>query len=676
MKVHQKIFFVSIFFFLIQKSFFSQSSRLEEAMYYFESKEFEKAYPIFDDLSYKNPKNIDFKLKLGICCLNLPEKKSRAIEIFEQIKKDTKSPDASYYLGKAYHINYKFEEAIAQLEEFLGSIKKAKKEDEEIINDAKRTITHCKNGIFIRNNNIRADIKNLGDPINSPDDEYVPSITTDEYMMFFTYRGEKSLGGKLNTELQPDPMGQYGEDIWVSYRIKDSAWTPPARLEGINTKGNDACISVSPDGSQLFIFKSDAKNEGDIYVSRLSGTSYSQPQKLNNNINSDKWEGSCSISADGKELYFASEREGGQGGRDIWMSRWENGDWGPAVNLGPTINTPYDDDAPFIHPDGITLFFSSKGHTSIGGYDIMYTIKKDGAWIEPRSMGIPLNTTEDDRYYVINSSGTRGYFSSNRSGSGGKGKHDIYTVTPGILGEKPVLALLKGVVYGNDKPIEAKLKIIRLKDNTEVFSITSNNTTGKYLISLSPGNIYRIEVTADGFDPVSEDIDIETLKEYLEKEKDFYLYPPGYAPTTPVVEKTEKPEKTSEPCNPGSIPDFTPLKGKSLNNPEVYRQLLEMAGNYCSSKIIFKVQIAAYRFPQNYKYDHLIEFGKPEIVEYPDGITRFTQRRFNTINEAEKFRQQVIAKGQTDAWIVAFVDGIRYTLEELILKDFFGKSIN
>jgi len=131
---------------------------------------------------------------------------------------------------------------------------------------------------------------------------------------------------------------------------------------------------------------------------------------LNANINSEFWEGSCSISSDGRYLYFASERLGGLGGKDLYVSEKVNGDWGPAVNLGPEINTPYNEDAPFIHPDGITLFFSSEGHKSIGGYDIMYSIRKDNSWIEPLSMGIPLNTTEDDRYYVINAKGDVGYF--------------------------------------------------------------------------------------------------------------------------------------------------------------------------------------------------------------------------------------------------------------------------
>jgi hypothetical protein len=135
------------------------------------------------------------------------------------------------------------------------------------------------------------------------------------------------------------------------------------------------------------------------------------------------------------------------GGRDLYVSERVNGDWGPrSKSRSHQSILQYNEDAPFIHPDGITLFFSSQGHKSIGGYDIMYSIKKDNSWIEPLSMGIPLNTTEDDRYYVINAKGDVGYFSSNRGGAGGKGQQDIYTVTPGMLGEKPILALLKGSV--------------------------------------------------------------------------------------------------------------------------------------------------------------------------------------------------------------------------------------
>jgi hypothetical protein len=293
-------------------------------------------------------------------------------------------------------------------------------------------------------------------------------------------------------------------------------------------------------------------------------------------------------------------------------------------------------------------------------------------------MGLPLNTTEDDRYYVINSDGSTGYFSSNRSG--GIGNQDIYKVQPGILGEKPVIALLKGVVYGNDKPVQAKIEVLKIVQKENIGPFESNEITGKYIMPLSPGSIYRIKVTAPNFDPIEEDMDFENLNAYVEQNKDFYLYNAGKTPSDTIkvaTTTTTASNNSNSPCNGGSpLPDFTPIKGKSLNDPSVYGQLLSMAGNYCNSGLIFKVQIAAYRKPQNYNYSHLSEFGKPDVKDYPDGITRFTQLEFSTIKEAEVQRQKSIAKGQKDAWIVAFVNGKRYTLEELIQLDFLGKSIN
>jgi hypothetical protein len=418
------------------------------------------------------------------------------------------------------------------------------------------------------------------------------------------------------------------------------------------------------------------------------------------------------------------------GGRDIWVSELVNGDWGPATNLGPKINTIYDEDAPFIHPDGITLFFSSEAHLSIGGYDIMFSVKKDNDWTEPKSMGIPLNTTEDDNYYVINYKGDKGFFSSNRAGSGGYGNYDIYTVTPGILGEKPIVALLKGVVYGDEKPMEGKIEITKKNDAQPTpASYYSNKISGKYLLALSPSSMFHIKVSADGYENLEEDLEIGNLDQYMEKEKDFKLYsaaglaakkaleeraaeeaaktntsltvtepaktePPVTQPAkaepekkpkkekAPKKEKEPKPEtaatleKTaSSPCS-DMLPDFSPFKGKSLGNPENYKQLLEVAGNYCAQNLQFKVQVAAYRTPGNFKPGALKNLGKIDSQSYPDGITRFTQKQFSNLKDAEAHRQKVIGKGVTDAWIVVFIDGKRYTLEDFIMVDFLGKTVN
>lgn len=685
-----------LFLVLLSFSAHAQKKELqEEADYYFENKDYKKAYVDYDKLFAQNPKDVNYQFRLGYCCLFYPEKKARAIEIFEDLKRTQKSADVNYYLAKAYHINYRFDDAITSYNLFLSTVgTKVKETDKPLVEDAKLGLMNCENGKELVAKKVIADIKNIGAPVNTEESEYVPVISTDESILIYTYVGKNTTGGRLNDDLKPDntEAGYYHEDIYIAKKVNDSTFSAGQSISDvINTKGNDAAIALSPDGNYLYTFTSINADNGDIYVSKLNGETWGKPEHLNNNINTNAWEGSCSVSADGRFLYFASEREGGLGGRDLYVSEKVDGDWGPAVNLGPQINTPYDDDAPFIHPDGITLFFSSEGHKSIGGYDIMYSIKKDNNWIDPISMGIPLNTTEDDRYYVINAKGDRGYFSSNRGGAGGYGEQDIYTVTPGILGEKPVIALLKGTVFADDKPVEGKIEVKRKSDSQLIGPYVSNSMSGKYLMALSPNNSYKIVVTVGNLPVVEEDLDIEKLEKFIEIRKDFYVYSPGFENKKDPksvknildsllgkpadVAATSEP-KTLTPCNGGPVPDFSDLKGKSLNDPANYRKLLDMGGNVCAQGLVFKVQIAAYRHPENYKFDHLKEFGKPEVVNYPDGITRFTQLQFNNLNEAEAARQKIIGKGQNDAWVTAFIDGKRYTLEELIMVNFLGKSIN
>ncbi|MBC7695974.1 MAG: PD40 domain-containing protein [Burkholderiales bacterium] len=683
----------------------------EEAAYYFDSKDYKKSYELYDKLYTQVPKNFEYKFRLGYSSLFYPEKKARAIEIFEDIKRTDKSPDVDYYLAKSYHVNYRFDEAITSYEAFIvAKGNKIAEEDLPFMEDAKLGIANCNNGKELIAKKIVADIKNIGAPINTDELEGVPVISADESIMIYTYVGKQSTGGLLNDFLKPDKEeGVYHEDIFISTR-NDSTWNQPVGISSLNTNANDAAVALSPDGQTLFSFVSDVKNPGDLYFSSLSGSEWSKPEKLNPNINSEFWEGSCSITADGRYLYFASERPGGLGGRDLYLSEKINGEWGPAVNLGPSINTQYNEDAPFIHPDGITMFFSSEGHKSIGGYDIMYSIKKENSWIDPLSMGIPLNTTEDDRYYVINAKGDVGYFSSNRGGTGGKGQQDIYMVTPGILGEKPILALLKGSVYVNDKPSEARIEVIKKETNTVIGPYYANSKSGKYLMAISPGSGYIVKIIVEGMEPIEEEIDVEKLQKFVEIKKDFYLYTSGFeskknqisvktildsllntgtnaetfkndANINNIVDanvKAADPVNTATlaPCNGGVTPDFSEIKGKSLNDAAVYKKLMDIGGTMCAEGLVFKVQIAAYKNPENYKYGHLKQFGAPEIVNYPDGITRFTQLSFSTLNEAEKARQKIIGKGQKDAWITAFIDGKRFTLEELIMVNFAGKAIN
>ena len=692
----QKVYVLLLFVFC---SFFSYSQSekelYREALSYMSVKDYTKAYSIMDKLYSKKPKNEDYLFTLGLICLNYPERKDRALEIFETLSQKRKDMlEMKYYLGKAYHMNYKFNEAIPLLQEFINnfaSIKKPSEEQNAMLNDALLLLNYSENGKSIMENKVFCKIENIGAPINTEASEYVPVISADESVLIFTYAGPKSTGGLVNDELKPDKdEGYYHEDIMISFKKEDGTWTEPVGIPELNTPGHDAAIALSPDGQTLFIFKSTNEDKGDIYMSVLDGNKWTEPVRLNSNINTEYWEGSCSVSADGKYLYFASERPGGYGGRDLWVSEKVGDDWGPAENLGPTINTKYDEDAPFIHPDGITLFFSSKGHKSIGGYDIMYSIKKEGQWLPPKNMGIPLNTTEDDRYYVINAKGDRGYLSSNRGGYGGKGEQDIYTSTPGIVGEKPVLAVVTGTVFGNDKPIAADIIITKMSENKE-FKLVSNQATGKYYIALSPGQTYKVKVIAKGYEPTEEIFDIENIKEYTQINKNFFLLTPEQvAEINEEIQKEneqlkkEKPEEfaktehhSTTDCE-SKLPENYLEAKKQINNLKItkeYDALISLLANYCLDGLIFRVQIAAYHYPKNYSYKHLIEFGQPIISAGNDNITSFYLPMDNkTLKEGEALRQKAILKGQTDAWIVAFYKGKRYTLQELLKDDFFANK--
>jgi len=503
-------------------------SRLaEDAEVYMEDEDWDKAYETYDKIIQIDNSNPFFKFRKGVCALHLADKKAETIQLFQEVIKE--SPEDKiviYFLGRAYHHDYQFEKAIKHFDEYLAS----NQEDQNYIDEANQYKTNSIFGINLTKTMVDADIKHLGPPLNTTDNEYVPVISADESMIIYTYKGVKSIGGLQNEKFKKDPFGLYYEDIYIAKKVTDSTWGEPASIgENINTNHNDASIALSPDGQELYTFYSDEKNGGDIYVCHLEGEAWSKPEPLNSNINTPSWEGSCSITADGKFLYFASERPGGYGKKDLYVSTKQvNGSWGPAENLGPIINTKNNDDDPFIHPDGITLFFSSQGHKSIGGFDIMYSIKKDGKWIEPTNMGYPLNTTDDDRYYVITAKGDRGYFSSDRNSKQNGGHQDIYTVTPGVVGERPVLAMVIGNIYGNDIPVEASVEIVKKSSGEVIGPFHSNKTTGKYLVALSPGENYTFKIKAETFDAYQEDFDIARLSKFVEIRKDFHLVKDGY----------------------------------------------------------------------------------------------------------------------------------------------------
>jgi hypothetical protein len=382
---------------------------------------------------------------------------------------------------------------------------------------------------------------NLGTNINSPYPDYAPVISADESILVFTSRRVGNVGGYTDSD------GEYYEDIYLSKNI-DWQWTKAVSIDStsysfkrntqnhlyfttakrieppINTKYHDAAIGLSPTGQKLFIYK-----RGSIYVSPLIGDVWSKPIKMNTNINYKKSrQPSISISADENTIYFSSDRKGGYGGLDIYKSeKMPNGEWGPAQNLGPEINTPYDDDAPFIHSDGKTLFFSSKGHNTMGGYDIFKSVYENlptgqtrSKWSEPKNIGYPINTTGDDIYYVETAKGDHAYLASIRDG--GLGGMDIYLLLfPGV--SLPIAEIKGKILVGDSlKPILASIKVTDKISGKEVV-FTSNSLTGKYLMFLPPNRKYDLIVNAEGYQPHTEEINIPDLKTYYQLYQEIHI---------------------------------------------------------------------------------------------------------------------------------------------------------
>ena len=410
-----------------------------------------------------------------------------------------------------------------------------------------KRIYECQSGKELMKNPIRVFIDNVGTSINSPDNDYTPVISADESVMMFTSRRAGTTGGGIDEGLA-EPF----EDVWVSYRSGKS-WTKAVNLGApINTNEHDAVVCLSPDGQKLISFNG-KKSGGDLFISSLEGNKWSEPDNMGKAINTKYHEPSATFSFDGKTIYFVSDREGGFGGHDIYMSKVnDKGKWESATNVGTVLNTEYDEDAIFMLPDGKTMYFSSKGHNSMGGYDIFKTTLENGVWSKPENLGYPVNSPDNDVFFQMAANGVHAYYST--ANNGGYGGQDIYRITllgpekpPAMLNEDNLLAsvtapvsdfkaeklvvagpkmtVLKGIVR-DDKtkaPLEGTIELIDNTLNEVIATFKSNSTTGKYLVSLPSGKNYGIAVKREGYLFHSENFDLPASADYQEVEKNIDL---------------------------------------------------------------------------------------------------------------------------------------------------------
>lgn len=487
---------------------------------------FQKAANIYKDLLTQSPNDANILGRIADCYFSLGQFNDAQANAEKAKGIDEKAYDrTSFILGRLFHMNGRLDEALAEYNFFKSIASSAKKvQDSQIdmfitqIATAKELMAHP------------ADVKiqNMGDVINSEFDDKAPMVTADGKTLIFTSRRP----GKSS---EVDEDGKYFEDIYISkWDTVKKMWADAELIPGsINTETHDACTSISPDGKQIFIYKNDAQGEsrgGDIYASRLSSSGkWGGAKSVGKPINTTYWEGGACVSPDGKSLYIISERPGGFGHSDIYVAqRKTRTEWDTPVNIGPTINTPEDEGGLFLAPDGKTLFFSSKGHNSMGGYDIFKTTLENGKWTEPVNLGYPINSVNTDVCFSLTIDGKTGYFNSDRKG--GLGERDVYTVDltnyPVLekdMKPKPktptaeataVMAILKGDVFDAiaNKGVEAELKVYD-DGGHEVGNGMSAEGSGEYFITLIAGKSYHVKISLAGYKPIDEKVDVVVSKE-------------------------------------------------------------------------------------------------------------------------------------------------------------------
>jgi len=375
-----------------------------------------------------------------------------------------------------------YQDAQAHLQKFLSLPNNAEKDRDY----AQKLLKDCIFAIDALQHPVPFKPINLGASINTAADEYSPVSTADDKTIIFTRQ-----------------IGQ-NEDFYQANKV-DNQWQKSVYLsDRINTPNyNEGSESVSQDGKFLFFTgcnRPDGKGRCDIYVATKKGDDWGKPFSLSPPINTPGWESQPSISADGRTLYFVSNRKGGYGGYDIWKSNLTDKGWSEPENLGSNVNTPYNEQSPFIHPDDSTLYFCSNGWPGMGNQDLFVSrLAKDGKWQAPKNLGYPINTNGDESGLSLTAGGAYAFFSSNKLD--GFGGFDIYTFEMPPDLRPHVVTYVKGFVSDakTRQPLESAVEIIALENNRPVYQDFSSAEKGDFLATITAGKNYGLNISKPGY---------------------------------------------------------------------------------------------------------------------------------------------------------------------------------
>ncbi len=607
--------------------------------------------------------------KIGVCYVKNADEANALKFIVQAWDYDAfVTKDIHFWLGRVYHLNSQFDKAIEEYKEYRDALdEKQLKKDRYGIN---KYIEECQDAMVLIQTPIRVIIDNIGHGINSTYPDYAPVFVTYDSIVIFTSRRDITLGEKRN------PLtNEYYEDIYFTSWLNGKWHDAKSYGKPINSKGNDAGVAVSTTGYEMLIYKG-KKKSGNIYKADFNSEkgTWGRPKKIIKKINTKKYrETTLTFSYDSSTVYFVSTNKKGYGGKDIWVSHKKptsNVGWSKPKNLGANINTIFDEEAVFLTEHDSILYFSSKGHNTMGGFDVFKTYwLPDGTWSEPENIGYPLNTPDDDLFFSISKSGKTAYYAS-KGNEDNYGDFDLFSII--FLGpEKPLLqeneddliayfkepvkevameepifiqtmklTVVKGTVteFSTAIPLYASVEIIDNATNLTVQTVMTNATTGAYMVMLPSGKNYGMSVSAEGYMFHSENFEIPAETEFQEIIKDVQLL--SLDPGSKIVLNNVFFDTGKSVLRPESYPELIRLAQVFATYPNIIVEIsghTDSDGADATNKKLSQARAQAV-------VDYMISIGVSTKQLVAIGYGETQPRALNTTKEGKQLNRRVEAK--------------------------------
>ena len=455
----------------------------------------------------------------GFSMMNLQDDMEKAIEMLrkateayplqENQKNSEETLEAHFFLAQAHRLNKEASKALKKFETLKNYT-----DDSEVLEEIDLEIHYCKNFMKAKEDSLQMKTEHLGEVLNSQYNDHSPIVRYDESTIYFTSNRP------VEDQDIEDP---FFENIFQSH-WRNGQWTEPEILDIPGEPlAHRATVGLTPDGQGLIFFQNDGQT-GSLYITRQTFEGWTEPEPLPQPINSSHHEAHASFSQDGSTIYFSSDRPGGIGGQDIYIAhKLPDGTWGEPLNAGEKINTPQDEEGPFIHPDDKTLYFSSNSRESMGGFDVFKSQKNaDGEWSEPENIGVPVNTPSDDLFYIPTPNGQRVYYATRRQES--LGRLDLFLLRFPENNERSMAVVASHVFNSNNEPAgDAVVRITNHKTNEPQGVYRVNQNTGKFIAIVPTAQKYKLQIECDGYKTHNQTFNLQKTDDYKTRNRAIYL---------------------------------------------------------------------------------------------------------------------------------------------------------